>query len=290
MVEGQITGGFAHALGAALYEEYAYAPDGSFLAGTFADYLVPTTMEVPAPTILHVETPSPFTPLGSKGVGEGNCMSTPVCIANAVADALGIAAIDLPLAPARIAAILNGPEGKARALQAQAPMPASGGRALYGSGEAQVPAAPVSVWRMLLEPETLKSVIPGCHAVEKVSATHFRADVTLGVGPVRGRYRADIKLSDLDEPHAVTLTGVVVGALGDGRGSGRIHLAPRDDGGTRVTYSYDAAIGGKAAAVAGRLRDGAAKIVIQQFFAALARQAGCPSKGGWLARLFGRSA
>src|SRR5215468_8962239 len=85
MVAGQITGGFAHAVGAALYEEYAYGPDGSFLAGTFADYLVPTAMEVPAPVILHMETPSPFTPLGTKGVGEGNCMSTPVCIANAVA-------------------------------------------------------------------------------------------------------------------------------------------------------------------------------------------------------------
>ena len=91
MVAGQITGGFAHALGAALYEEFAYAPDGAFLSGTFADYLVPTTMEVPAPVILHIETPSPFTPLGAKGVGEGNCMSTPVCIANAVADALGVA-------------------------------------------------------------------------------------------------------------------------------------------------------------------------------------------------------
>jgi len=43
---------------------------------------------VPEPVILHHETPSPFTPLGAKGVGEGNCMSTPVCIANAVADAL----------------------------------------------------------------------------------------------------------------------------------------------------------------------------------------------------------
>ena len=89
MVDGQIRGGFAQALGAALYEEYAYAADGSFLTGTFADYLLPTTMEVPDPLILHMQTPSPFTPLGSKGVGEGNCMSTPVCIANAVADALG---------------------------------------------------------------------------------------------------------------------------------------------------------------------------------------------------------
>ena len=101
MVAGQITGGFAHAVGAALYEEFAYGPDGSFLTGTFADYLVPTTMETVTPVILHLETPSPFTPLGAKGVGEGNCMSTPVCIANAVADALGVAAIDLPLTPAK---------------------------------------------------------------------------------------------------------------------------------------------------------------------------------------------
>jgi 2-furoyl-CoA dehydrogenase large subunit len=108
MVAGQITGGFAHAVGAALYEEYVYAPDGGFLTGTFADYLVPTAMEVPAPLILHIETPSPFTPLGTKGVGEGNCMSTPACLGNAVADALGIAAIDLPLTPAKIAAYLHG--------------------------------------------------------------------------------------------------------------------------------------------------------------------------------------
>jgi 2-furoyl-CoA dehydrogenase large subunit len=110
MVAGQINGGFAQALGAALYEEYAYAPDGSFLSGTFADYLIPTAMEVPEPVILHRESPSPFTPLGAKGVGEGNCMSTPVCIANAIADALGLAELDLPATPAKLAALIHGPE------------------------------------------------------------------------------------------------------------------------------------------------------------------------------------
>ncbi|MFL5049149.1 MAG: xanthine dehydrogenase family protein molybdopterin-binding subunit [Xanthobacteraceae bacterium] len=113
MVAGQITGGFAHALGAALYEECAYAPDGAFLAGTFADYLVPTTMEVPPPVLLHMETPSPLTPLGAKGVGEGNTMSTPVCIANAVADALEAADLDLPLTPAKLAAFIHPAEGAA---------------------------------------------------------------------------------------------------------------------------------------------------------------------------------
>jgi 2-furoyl-CoA dehydrogenase large subunit len=110
MVAGQITGGFAHAVGAAFYEEFVYTPEGAFLTGSFADYLVPTTTEVPAPKILHIESPSPFTPLGSKGVGEGNCMSTPVCLANAVADALGLAAIDLPMTPAKLAAHLHVPE------------------------------------------------------------------------------------------------------------------------------------------------------------------------------------
>ncbi|MFL5083198.1 MAG: xanthine dehydrogenase family protein molybdopterin-binding subunit [Xanthobacteraceae bacterium] len=119
MVAGQVTGGFAHALGAALYEECAYAPDGAFLAGTFADYLVPTTMEVPPPVLLHMETPSPLTPLGAKGVGEGNTMSTPVCIANAVADALEAADLDLPLTPAKLAAFIHPPEGAAPARPAE---------------------------------------------------------------------------------------------------------------------------------------------------------------------------
>ena len=289
MVAGQITGGFAHAVGAALYEEYAYGPDGSFLTGTFADYLVPTTMEVATPLILHIETPSPFTPLGTKGVGEGNCMSTPVCIANAVADALGVASIDLPLTPAKVAAHLHGPENELRRPPAPSSAPRKG-RALYGSGQAHASASPDAAWAMLLDPKTLEAIIPGCHGVEKISDTHFRAEVTLGVGPVTGRYKADITLSDLTPPKAVTLTGVVAGALGDGRGSGRVTLAATDDGGTILTYEYDAEIGGKVAAIGGRLLDGAAKIVIRQFFEALARHTGGPPKLGLFARLLGRRA
>ena len=73
-------------------------------------YLLPTTTEVPTPMILHIETPSPYTPLGAKGVGEGNCMSTPVCLANAVADALGLASVDLPMTPAKLAAHIHAGE------------------------------------------------------------------------------------------------------------------------------------------------------------------------------------
>jgi 2-furoyl-CoA dehydrogenase large subunit len=290
MVAGQVTGGFAHAVGAALYEEFSYGPDGAFLTGTFADYLVPTATEVPTPVILHFETPSPFTPLGTKGVGEGNCMSTPVCLANAVADALGIAAIDLPLTPAKIAAFVHGEEKPRRHGKPAPSAPANGGRALHGQGEAHVAASPQVVWEMLLDANTLASIIPGSHGVQKLSDTHFKAEVTLGVGPVSGRYKADIQLSDLVRPQSVTLTGVVTGALGDGRGSGRITLTPAADGGTTLSYEYDAEIGGKVASIGGRLLDGAAKMVIRQFFTALARRTGGAPKRGFFARLFGGGA
>jgi len=274
MVDGQIRGGFAQALGAALYEEYAYAADGSFLTGTFADYLLPTTVEVPDPVILHMETPSPFTPLGSKGVGEGNCMSTPVCIANAVADALGMKNVELPLVPAKLSDIVRGAEPAPPAgRHAGMPRTPKGDRQLRGKGSATVAASPEAVWAMLLDPVTLQAVIPGCHAVERISDTHFRADVTIGVGPVKGRYRAEVALSDLDAPRAVTLGGSAEGALGFGNGEGRITLTP-ENAGTVVRYEYDAAIGGKVASIGGRLLDGAARVIIGQFFSALARQAG----------------
>ncbi len=290
MVDGQIRGGFAQAVGAALYEEYAYAPDGNFLTGTFADYLLPTTKEVIDPLILHMQTPSPFTPLGAKGVGEGNCMSTPVCVANAVADALGAEDLDLPLVPARLAYLVRGAEASAPAGSAaeRARGIKKGDRNLRGEGEARVGAPVERVWAMLLDPGTLQAVIPGCHEVRKISDRHFRAEVTLGIGPVKGRYRADVKLSDLDPPHALTLGGSAEGALGSGAGEGRLTLTALDDGGTLVRYAYEAAIGGKVASIGGRLLDGAARVIIGQFFAGLARQAGgspAPPRPSRLTRL-----
>ncbi len=108
IAEGQIRGAFAQGIAAALYEEFTYNEDGAFLSGTFADYLVPTVSEIPAVEILHHVSPSPLTPLGAKGLAEGNCMSTPACIANAIADALGVADVPIPATPRRIHALMEG--------------------------------------------------------------------------------------------------------------------------------------------------------------------------------------
>ena len=133
-------------------------------------------------------------------------------------------------------------------------------------------------------------MIPGCQHVEKVSKTYFRADVVLGIGPVTGRYRAEVRLTDLEPPRAVTLHGQAEGALGFGGAEGRVTLAPEGPGGTRLHYRYDAAIGGKVASIGGRLLDGATRVIIGQFFAALARKTGAGTDAGptsWLTKLTG---
>jgi 2-furoyl-CoA dehydrogenase large subunit len=102
LADGQVRGGFAHGAGAALLERIAYDADGNLLTSSFMDYLCPTAPDLPRLTIGHRETPSPFTPLGAKGLGEGNTMSVPAALANAVADALGADNVELPLTPGRV--------------------------------------------------------------------------------------------------------------------------------------------------------------------------------------------
>lgn len=105
LVEGQVYGGAVHGLGGALYEEFRYDEDGQFLSGTFSDYRCPTAVEAWSIDLAHIETPSPHTPLGSKGAGEASAMSVPAALANAIADAvkpLGMKPNHLPLTPPRL--------------------------------------------------------------------------------------------------------------------------------------------------------------------------------------------
>ncbi len=264
MVNGQIQGAFAHAVGAALFEEFRYSPDGGFLSGTFADYLVPTACEIPDALILHMETPSPFTPLGAKGVGEGNCMSTPVCLANAVADALGVEDVVLPLTPCRLSELMWRDERRPSVDTVASTNDTPDGD-VAGEGERLVPLAREALWSALLDPKVLAAVIPGCHELERVGDNAYQADVTMGVGPVRGRFDVTIVLSDLDKPNALTLTGGASGPLGASKGSGRVYLDETPEG-TLIRYVYGVNVSGKVAAVGSRMIEGAAKILINQFF------------------------
>ncbi len=105
IVDGQIFGGLAQGIGTALYEEMPFDSAGQPLATTLADYLLPGPTEVPAPRLDHMETPSPYTTFGVKGIGEGGAIAPPAAIANAVNDALrplGVEVLCSPISPRRL--------------------------------------------------------------------------------------------------------------------------------------------------------------------------------------------
>ncbi|MDW8063424.1 MAG: xanthine dehydrogenase family protein molybdopterin-binding subunit [Candidatus Caldarchaeum sp.] len=89
IVEGQIIGGVVQGIGATLYENIVYDSDGVLLTSSFSDYLLPTSVETPEIIVDHLETPSLFSELGSKGMGEGPAIPVAAAIANAVENALG---------------------------------------------------------------------------------------------------------------------------------------------------------------------------------------------------------
>jgi carbon-monoxide dehydrogenase large subunit len=99
IVDGQILGGLAQGVGTALYEEMPFNSAGQPLASTFADYLLPGPTEVPAARIIHMETLSPHTEFGMKGIGEGGAIAPPAAIANAVNDALRPLGAELLVSP-----------------------------------------------------------------------------------------------------------------------------------------------------------------------------------------------
>lgn len=116
IVHGQAVGAVAQGIGGTILEELTYGEDGQLLAGTFMDYLLPTSRDVPViESIILEEAPSPLNPLGVKGAGEGGIVATGAALANAVSHALaslGVEVTELPLSPNRIRELIK--KGSAR--------------------------------------------------------------------------------------------------------------------------------------------------------------------------------
>lgn len=105
VVDGQIFGGTAQGIGTALYEEMAFDGSGQPLGSTFSDYLLPGPTEVPNLRVIHMETLSPYTRFGQKGIGESGAIAPPAAITNAINDALyelGAELLVSPVTPTRI--------------------------------------------------------------------------------------------------------------------------------------------------------------------------------------------
>jgi carbon-monoxide dehydrogenase large subunit len=127
IVDGQVHGAVAQGIGAALYEELVYDEAGQLLTATLADYVIPAADNVPAIETIHLETESPSTLGGFRGMGEGGTIGAPAAIANALADALaplGGEIFELPMTPERLFRLIErlkatGPRGAQREAQGE---------------------------------------------------------------------------------------------------------------------------------------------------------------------------
>ncbi len=105
IVEGQVHGGLAQGIAQALYEEAVHDESGTLLSGSFAEYLLPTAVDLPSFTTDRTDTPAPGNPLGVKGVGEAGTIASTPAVVNAVLDAVrqfGVRDIAMPCTPMRV--------------------------------------------------------------------------------------------------------------------------------------------------------------------------------------------
>ncbi len=111
IVAGQVHRGLADGIGMALMQQIVFDELGNCLAGSFMDYLLPTSMECPSPELGATVTPSPHHPIGAKGVGESATVGSPAAVVNSVVDALapfGVVHADMPLTPANVWRAIQG--------------------------------------------------------------------------------------------------------------------------------------------------------------------------------------
>lgn len=135
---------------------------------------------------------------------------------------------------------------------------------LTGTHKLNLP--PEVVWSALFEPDVLKGAIPGCEGLEQIGENSFAATVKLKIGPVSARFKGDVELSDMVPPRSCVLSGKGSGGIaGFAKGSAKVELVPQD-GGTVLTYTAEAALGGKLASLGSRMIQSTANKLANEFF------------------------
>jgi hypothetical protein len=146
--------------------------------------------------------------------------------------------------------------------------------AMTMNGEAILPASQHDVWLKLNDPETLKACIPGCQSLETDGEHGFVAVAKVKLGPVSATFKGKVTLSDIDPPNGYKISGEGEGGVaGFAKGGATVHLETVTEG-TKLTYDVEAQIGGKLAQLGGRLINGVAKKMADEFFANFAKAVG----------------
>ncbi len=133
------------------------------------------------------------------------------------------------------------------------------------TGSYQINLEKQKVWEALNNPEILKQAIPGCKEFKKNSNTEFTAAATNKIGPFNASFTGDVELKDLNPPDSYKIIGSGNSPVGFVSGEATVKLE-NQDGGTKLTYSVEANVGGKIAQLGGRLIDMTAKKMADIFF------------------------
>ena len=211
LVEGQIHGGVAQGIGNAFYEQLVYDEQGQLLNASFMDYLIPTAAEIPPIETAHRETPSPYNPIGLKGVGEAGCIPTGALFAQAVEDAL--------------CGIGSGNHGNAVESKQAVRAPRTCGRAMILSGTYSFEGPRSKVWELLQDPSVLAKALPGTESLTLVSEDRYEGVMKVSVGPVNAaEFAVSVELKDKVPPEKFAMHIDGKGSVGFTRGTATVEL------------------------------------------------------------------
>lgn len=137
---------------------------------------------------------------------------------------------------------------------------------MTGNGSIELNGPIEHVFHKLMDPEVLTECIMGCKSMELVDERKYRADLSVGIAAVKGKYDAYITVEEVQAPHHFKLVVHGEGGPGYVDAEGIIDLTPLDESKTQLTYTYQAEVGGKVAAIGQRMLGGVAKLLIGDFF------------------------
>lgn len=140
------------------------------------------------------------------------------------------------------------------------------------SGEHHSPASPERVWDYMLDPTVLKASLPGCERLDEIGPDEYSATMTIGIGPIKGKYEGSVKIADKNEPNDFRMLIEGKGAQGQVSGDGHISFSPQD-GGTLIKWTGDAQVRGMLARIGARVIQPAAKSIVGHFFKSMDKHA-----------------